>query len=118
MPTEVRRVSERSDSMSERMRAKGKESLRDMLPLIETYLNNPTKYCYERIVQFYMYAGEGINYIDLGQTTERSCDMSWTQLLSQTTVPRYEEYQGIILLKMTILKELILDVLYPERHRS
>ena len=95
-------------------KAKGKEQLRDLLMLIETYLNNPTKYCFEKIVGCYIFSPD-IRSLDLQDDVYK-----WSPCLSMTVLTmkgEFEKQQGDIYIKMTMLKELGLNLLNPERNR-
>ena len=92
-------------------KAKGKEALREMLPLLETYLNNPTRYCWDRLVAFYGFNIDSLVAVDL------PIDSKWRDYLSMVSSTKYEKDQGMILLNLTMLKEAILNVLNPERNR-
>lgn len=112
MARSVRRVDSKEDGCwrSEVAKAKGKEALRDMLPLLETYLNNPTKFCWERLHNFCSFHAEALDCADIGDDAAEV----WHTILYPTN---FEKDQGMIYLRIVMLKESILNVLKPERNR-
>ena len=93
--------------------AKGREALRDLLPLLETYLGNPNKYCWDRISAFWSFNRDTLITVDLGVHT----DGVWGKYLNGRTQAEYDEDQGMILLHLTMLEECILNVLNPGRNK-
>ena len=83
-----------------------------MLPLLETYINNPTRYCWDRLVDFYGFNYGSINKLELQQE-----EIGWSKMLSPTVSLSFEKDQGMILLKMVMLRESIMNTLKPERNR-
>ena len=96
--------------------AKAKEAFRGMLPLIETYLGNPTIYCWMRLVDYY-----DANFGTMNYDIVNIPGMKWEEMLignSRSEIAAYEAKQGMIYIGMTMLKEAIMNELYPERMRD